>query len=161
MARRRRRSSNETRERDTFDIANRRLFSDDNYNYPRTKAPRPPFELSLEDRRFWHPEADYRPALVSPGKRARVVETFSPSVPVVSSESWARAVPGKPSPSSRPRGGPTFGRPPRAQFQFVNPDRVAVCVRRERRREVMFAKKLTRKGAGGAKRRNWWSDVKC
>lgn len=42
---------------------------------------------------------------------------------------------------------------------FVDAERVAVCRRREVRREVFFAKKL-RRGSGGGKR-NQWSDVRC
>lgn len=44
---------------------------------------------------------------------------------------------------------------------FVEPDRVALCVRRKRRREVLFAKRKTRKGSGGAKRLNWRSFIHC
>jgi len=44
---------------------------------------------------------------------------------------------------------------------FQAPERVLVCVRRKRRREVMFAKG----GAGRRRmrrpRRNYWSDVRC
>lgn len=46
-------------------------------------------------------------------------------------------------------------------FGFRVPNVVAICVRRKIRREVMHALDLTRKGAGGSKRRNEWSGVKC
>lgn len=47
-------------------------------------------------------------------------------------------------------------------FHQADPlSRVVTCVRRKARREIMHALKLTRKGAGGAKRRNWRSDIKC
>jgi len=48
------------------------------------------------------------------------------------------------------------------QVSFRVPDKVALCVRRKVRKEVMFATKKA--GRGGAKaryRRNAWSDVKC
>lgn len=44
---------------------------------------------------------------------------------------------------------------------FDVPKRVALCVRRKERREVIHAKNLTRKGSKGAKRRNVWSDIHC
>lgn len=44
---------------------------------------------------------------------------------------------------------------------FDVPKNVAICVRRKERREVIHAKRLTRRGGHGAKRRNWWSDVRC
>lgn len=46
-------------------------------------------------------------------------------------------------------------------LHFAIPDRVAICVRRKIRREVLFANKLTRRGAGGSKRRNEWSAISC
>lgn len=46
-------------------------------------------------------------------------------------------------------------------MRFEAPKKVLVCVRRKQRREVLHALKRTRKGAGSAKRRNQWSDVKC
>lgn len=44
---------------------------------------------------------------------------------------------------------------------FDNPDQTIVCARRRSRREVIFAKNLSRRGRGGSRRRNYWSDVKC
>lgn len=88
---------------------------------------------SIEDRRFFHPERDYRPAL-SFGRRSSVV---------ISSSVAGRHV----------------GVPARVRFDL--PERVAKCVRRKERREVMFAKRKTRKGAGSRRRRDWWSDVSC
>lgn len=46
-------------------------------------------------------------------------------------------------------------------MSFEAPRRVLVCARRKERREVLIAKKLHRKGAGGSRRRNIWSDIKC
>lgn len=46
-------------------------------------------------------------------------------------------------------------------FRFRVPNMVVLCVRRKIRREVIHALDLTRKGAGGSKRRNEWSNVKC
>lgn len=44
---------------------------------------------------------------------------------------------------------------------FDRPLHVSVCIRRKQRREVLFAKKRTRSGRGGRRRRNKWSDVSC
>lgn len=49
---------------------------------------------------------------------------------------------------------------PRGQRAFANPERVAVCVRRHQRREVLFALRRTR-GRGGARRRNRFSNIRC
>lgn len=50
------------------------------------------------------------------------------------------------------------GQPP-VGIGWSAPDRVAVCVRRKERREVLFAKNRT--NGRGSKRRNYWSKVKC
>lgn len=49
------------------------------------------------------------------------------------------------------------------RLMFNTPARVALCVRRKMRREVLHALKLTRKsGKGGGRRhRNAWSQIKC
>lgn len=38
---------------------------------------------------------------------------------------------------------------------------VGLCVRRKVRREVLFALRKTRKGAGAKRRRNFWSNISC
>lgn len=53
---------------------------------------------------------------------------------------------------------------PHPGLRFNRPDKVAVCVRRKRRREVLHALRLTNKrhGSGGRKRRRTpWSNIKC
>lgn len=45
---------------------------------------------------------------------------------------------------------------------FRSPLRVVICVRRKRRKEVLFAKKIAgKRGGTGAGRRNKFSDVRC
>lgn len=44
---------------------------------------------------------------------------------------------------------------------FDAPKEVAICVRRKARREVLFAKRRTRKGAGSRRYRNEWSNINC
>lgn len=44
---------------------------------------------------------------------------------------------------------------------FNNPKDVLICARRKERREVLFATRRHRRGRGGSRRRNWWSNVRC
>lgn len=47
-------------------------------------------------------------------------------------------------------------------LRFDLPPRVAICVRRKKRKEVLHALKKTGKGKGGGrKRRNWYSNIGC
>jgi hypothetical protein len=48
-----------------------------------------------------------------------------------------------------------------AQVAFSQPKQVSVCIRRKTRREVLFAKQRTGRGAKSRRTRNQWSDVKC
>lgn len=91
----------------------------------------------IEDRRTYHPLRAFRPAQ-SLGRRdaARVV-------------------------LERPRQRPGRSFFPIDVFKFAVPRKVAICVRRKERRETLFAKKLTRSGAGAPKRRNYWSAISC
>lgn len=90
-------------------------------------------EVPVEDRRLFHPMGPVRPAL----------SFFAPASRLV--------------PASRP------GRTAVAtKVRFELPGRVALCARRGSRREVLFAKRLTRKGSGSARRnRNYWSSISC
>lgn len=47
------------------------------------------------------------------------------------------------------------------QIAFTAPSETLVCVRRRRRKEVLFAKKKTGKGGQRRPRRSKWSDYKC
>lgn len=47
-------------------------------------------------------------------------------------------------------------------LQFQDPSKVVLCAKRQRRKEVMFAKRLTGKGAKSkVRKRNAWSRIKC
>lgn len=48
-----------------------------------------------------------------------------------------------------------------AQLAFTAPAETVVCVRRHRRKEVLFAKKKAGKGGQKRPRRSAWSEVKC
>lgn len=51
---------------------------------------------------------------------------------------------------------------PSHRIGFTDPSNVVACVRRAQRREVLFAKRRTKKGAGARRRRrNFWSNVRC
>lgn len=49
----------------------------------------------------------------------------------------------------------------RAQLAFTAPAETLVCVRRSRRKEVLFAKKKTGKSGQRKPRRSAWSSYKC
>ncbi|AYQ58218.1 hypothetical protein [Microviridae sp.] len=88
----------------------------------------------LEDRRHFHPLGPVRPALSLLSTRPRIVVR-------------KRAPGGK------------FALSPHLSFEV--PKSVAVCIRRKQRREVLFANKKTRGGAGSKRRRNFWSLIRC
>lgn len=123
-------------ERDAFDIANEPLL-----DFPLV-FPSLPGGLEFEDRRTWHPEPDTRPALSFDGEHHQL--------------EVARRV----RPGGRP-GGRLVAGFPSPIVAFKTPSRVLICVRRKSRREVLFAYRRTRRGAGGRRRRNSYSLVSC
>lgn len=91
-----------------------------------------PLDL-YEDGRLFHPEKPFGPALDIGGRPGRLVA-----------------------------GSKNKNKFPSHQVQFEAPGRVIHCVRRKRRREVIFAKRKHRKGAGARRhRRTWWSNIRC
>lgn len=97
-------------------------------------APAPSRFVDVEDRRTYHPLGFFRPALNTYGGRAG---------PVVVTPQKSRA-------------NPFIAN----SLKFPNPN-VMICVRRKTRREVLFAKKRTGKGARSPKRKNWFSKIGC
>lgn len=87
----------------------------------------------VEDRRTWHPDGPHRAV---------------------------RAI------NSRPRLKPVAFSAPRlvnvlpTKVGFKIPDKVAICIRRKQRKEVLFAKRKTGRGSARPKR-NKWSDIHC
>lgn len=149
---RRRRSNRRTVEhqRDRFQIASHRL--------PDVVYRSPARELDLrvfEDRRSFDPLSYVRPARGINNRAASTVVEVSPHV--ISDSVRAGNLPG----AARSVGSQRARSFSRGVFRFAIPNKVAVCVRRKRRREVLHALKRTRKGAGARKRRNYWSDVSC
>lgn len=86
----------------------------------------------VEDFRHFHPLGPFRPLHASPRSAARVV-VRNPRSP------W--------------KAPDVLG--------FAVPHKVRRCVQRKERREVLFAKRLTRSGSGSPKRRNMWSGISC
>lgn len=48
-----------------------------------------------------------------------------------------------------------------SRIGFANPWQVVICVRRKRRKEVMFATGRAGKGGQKSPKRNWYSEVRC
>lgn len=97
------------------------------------------YVLSHEDRRLFHPLDDVRPA--------KGLSKFASQITVT--------------PYKRNRVRPKAAPTPDV-FRFNAPVKVAVCVRRKTRREVLFALKRTGKGSRRRRRRrNYYSEVSC
>lgn len=62
---------------------------------------------------------------------------------------------------ARPRRAVAPSLPSPTVLRFAVPERVGICARRAARREVLFAKRRTRRGAGSRKHRNYFSEVSC
>lgn len=124
------------RRRRDDDDAERDDFSIANLLAPLSISYSPPLTV-YEDRREFHPERDLRPA------RSFSKRSYSDVV--------SEPVRSKPRALLSPD-----------TFKFAVPKKVLVCVRRQQRREVLHALKLTRRrGGAGARRRNYWSAVSC
>lgn len=140
MSKRRNKSTtydNYTGTRDTVAIASRRL------SFPTFAfAPLSHYFLLQEDRRRYHPDGVFRDPVAVPRSAARLV------VP-----------PRKGGVKSGGLGGIRL-RYPTASIGFQRPSRVAICVKRKSRREVIFA--IGRGGAGNRKgKRNYTSGFSC
>lgn len=121
--------------RDVQNIANRRLLA---LNVPQIQTPRirltPDLRL-VEDRRTWHPDGPtYRPVRAINSQRPRLKPV------AFSSPKLKNLIP--------------------TALGFEVPKKVAICVRRKQRKEVLFAKQKTGRGSARPKR-NQWSDIKC
>lgn len=156
MPRRRRRNSNETRQRDTFDIASRRLRDVDTTVHLPTFR-RGPDLSPFEDRRFWDPLGDFRPARTLNRRSAATIVEMPAAL--FSEAQRAGHLGGSSSSHPSRRGPSTFSS--RSVFRFRVPEKVAICVRRKRRKEVLFAKRRTGKGSRSPKHRNYYSEVSC
>lgn len=93
----------------------------------------------LEDRRLYHPLQSFAPPIATVRKAVRVVDR-------------ARK-------SARSKNKILFNHP--GTLTFSDPDKVVICVRRKRRKEVLFAKKKAGKTGQRKPRRNYWSSISC
>jgi len=105
------------------------------------------FEPAVSDRRLFHPEDDFSPALGFGSVPASV--TFSTGTLSTPRPPLSKRTSGLPT-------GSLIGHP-----AFAAPPGVAICVRRKQRREVLHALRKTKPGRGRSKRRNYYSEVKC
>lgn len=94
--------------------------------------------LNLSDRRLYHPEGFFRPAIAQPKVAARII-----------------GGPGK------SQAGRKLHSLSHEKLTFAVPDKVAICVRRKRRKEVMFAKNKAGKSGQKRPKRNYWSSISC
>lgn len=93
----------------------------------------------IEDRRLYDPLRDYRPA--------KGLSKYAAEIGI--------------KPYKQRRDKPRKAMTPDV-FKFNVPAKVAICVRRKKRREVLFAKKRTGKGARAyRRRRNYYTEVSC
>lgn len=93
----------------------------------------------IEDRRLYDPMQDYRPA--------RGLSKYAAEIGIKPYKQRKN--------SARKAMTPDV-------FRLNVPVKVAVCVRRKKRREVLFAKKRTGKGARAIRRRrNYYTEVSC
>lgn len=125
--------------RDTVVIANTRVLSDPvSPRFFRSFTP----AVIIDDGRTWHPLGDDRPALRFSSVPARLTVVDRPA-------------------SRRARQAGFSFQPlqTKAVRAFARPDDVVTCVRRQERREVLFATNRAR--GSGAGRRTWRSKVKC
>lgn len=102
------------------------------------------FLRSIEDRREYHPESDSRPARSFNKSRHRLV------LPAANKNIIHRENFDVMQPAAVPIG-----------IGFDEPDKVIVCVRRQRRKEVLHALNKTGKSGQKRPRRSEYSDVRC
>lgn len=98
------------------------------------------------DRRNYHPDGFYRPALRFSGAPARY--SVGPAS-TRRSQSIKKKFSGL-----RPESGRSF-------LAFSDPGRVLICARRKIRREVMFARRKTGRVGQKRPRFNWYSSISC
>lgn len=104
----------------------------------------PRVSLTLyEDRRTFHPDGRLRRPFSLPNSASRIVLKDKRNVVQQSGRSYFRPLGTK------------------AVLAFAAPSRVATCVRRHRRREVLFARRRTGKGAHARKHFTDLSKISC
>lgn len=133
--------------RDTTDIAKRSLRFEDDVLTPYDKERQLDFFDRLEDLRTYEDRREF-----NPDGQFRNARSFN--------DWWHRLITA-PAPAPARFSTRTFKIGPPAKIGFQDPEKVLTCVRRQIRKEVMFAKRRT--GRRGQKKPNWtWrSHVTC
>lgn len=137
-------------QRDTSEIANSELLSDLMAPVSPSPAVDPLLDdplLAFEDRRQYHPAGPARPALMSWASDLVANTVRNTAYDISGKRYYDRAK--------------TYAA---AGLAFRDPKRVAICVRRKIRREVLFALSPHRRigsGRGKHRRRNWASSIRC
>lgn len=104
---------------------------------PKVTAPKLFPLKQFEDRREYHPDRQNRPPAALPRSSRKLVIV----TPQNKAATRKTTLPSK--------------------LGFSAPQGVVLCVRRKQRREILFAKSRTGRGAHTPKKRNAWSNVKC
>lgn len=146
------RNNSRKRGRDTSVIANATALP---LALPRVKSTSSPLSQllrSIEDRRLFHPEGDFAPARSYDRSRHRLT---------LVDKGVSRRSTLKHRSSSRLLRDTRHLSGTKAVVAFSEPDKVLICVRRSRRREVLHALKKTGKRGQRRPRRNFYSKISC
>lgn len=100
----------------------------------------------FDDGRHFHPAPDFRPAFTLRGNKSAVRLADRPASRVAVASGFNKRIRSQ----------------TKAFLTFAAPERVSVCVRRMRRKEVMFAtKRAGRSGSQRKRRRSRYSEISC
>lgn len=140
-----------SRGRVTAANAKRSLPLSDSYilsPFDRSRQLRFDFLRTIEDRRTYHPEGPQRPARGFQRARHRLTLAQPARPPQrLNKDGFARLR--------------SLGDPTRARVVFDGAPDVLVCVRRQRRKEVLHALRKAGKRGQRRPRRSWYSKVSC
>lgn len=155
MARKNKKHDHKPVQRDRSKIAKPRLLSRSPSPNPVSLAPLPKSPQvaaplrQVEDRRTFNPEHGNRPALTIAGTPAVITVKSRPRPKPKTKASRAQVN----------RFGTLQPSQTKAAVTFAAPAATVVCIRRQRRKEVLFAKGKT--SSRGHRRRSWLSKISC
>ena len=141
------------RRRDISTISNDSLPTPTSRPYDRPSIRPRNLLRELEDRRTWHPEGPRRPARGFKSSRHRLALTQQTTRRSPSAKGRGMAA----LPSFQPK---LYGSP-LTKIGFVEPQQVAICVRRKQREEVLHALKKTGKSGQKRPKRSYYSSISC
>jgi len=151
-------SDHKPAQRDRSPIASPRLLSPtpSPFTVSRTlpalvRKPAMPALPLVEDRRRFNPEQRNQPAKTVSGRLAPIILSDRPRQPKTKLGKLAKAL-----------YGPEVHSQTKAAVTFAVPSSTIVCLRRQRRKEVLFAAQKTGSGSRAKKRnRSWLSKISC